>query len=590
MSATANARDLGDAPAVLPIDRELANWLGKIAVAAKKDSGLDSFKSALDWAKQNVPPDNGLCEKAKQEIRETAERHLGTVHTPAVLEAIYFATFPEDAMSEDDLDALTNKNDRANEIERLAKLGNIEYALERKTIASKLGIGVGALDAARKAAREENGDTKGQGRPIEMVQVEPWAEPVDGAALLTDLSLTLQKYVVVTDVQADAIALWNLHTHAHDASDVSPKLVLKSAQKRSGKTRLAAALARTVALPFYVSGIKPAALLRIIETEAPTLLLDEMDAAMKQDREMAEALRGIIDSGFDRAGARYIMNVPRRGGGFEPRQFSTWAPQLLSGIGDLPDTVRDRSIEIEMIRKRREEKVTRLRRRDGDDLDVLGRKSARWGHDNLEILRDAMPEIPSGLSDRAADAWETLFAIADRAGGDWPQRARKAALTLSGEHVKEDDNIATQLFVDIRAVFTTEQIKSEKLVELLVAIEGHPWAEFGHIGKPITQNKLARLLKPYNIRPGTIRTGAGQKDTAKGYKSAQFADVFERYLPDPLIQTVTPSQTNNDGDFDPLQTVTPHVDVTLPSPSQFNNDGHCDGVTVSSPHLWEEEL
>ena len=118
-----------------------------------------------------------------------------------------------------------------------------------------------------------------------------------------------------------------------------------------------------------------------------SLLLDEMDAAMKRDREMAEALRGIINSAFNRAGARFIMNVPTPGGGFRAPQFSTWAPLLLSGIGDLPDTVRDRSIEIEMVRKRREEKVQRLRRRDGHDLNVLGRK--RWARDNLETLRAA---------------------------------------------------------------------------------------------------------------------------------------------------------------------------------------------------------
>src|SRR6202023_4119588 len=99
--------------------------------------------------------------------------------------------------------------------------------------------------------------------------------------------------------------------------------------------------------------------------------LDEMDTAMKQDREMAEALRGIINSGFNRSGARFIMNVPTPGGGFEPRQFSTWAPQLLSGIGDLPDTVRDRSIEVVMKRKLKSEKVKRLRQRDGDDLRTL---------------------------------------------------------------------------------------------------------------------------------------------------------------------------------------------------------------------------
>ena len=33
-------------------------------------SGLDAYRAALNWAKQDVPPDNGLCEKAKQEIWE----------------------------------------------------------------------------------------------------------------------------------------------------------------------------------------------------------------------------------------------------------------------------------------------------------------------------------------------------------------------------------------------------------------------------------------------------------------------------------------------------------------------------------------
>jgi hypothetical protein len=95
--------------------------------------------------------------------------------------------------------------------------------------------------------------------------IEPWLEPVDGAALLNGLASTIREYVIVTDAQADAAALWNVHTHTHDASDVSPKLILKSAQKRSGKTRLVGLLARTVAKPLFVSGITPAALLRIIE-------------------------------------------------------------------------------------------------------------------------------------------------------------------------------------------------------------------------------------------------------------------------------------------------------------------------------------
>ena len=251
--------------------------------------------------------------------------------------------------------------------------------------------------------------------------------------------------------------------------------------------------------------------------------------------------------------------------------FKTWAGECTNFGTEvieacLAHVVSDQVIaayhEIVMVRKRREEKVQRLRRRDGHDLNVLGRKSARWARDNLETLRAATPETPSGLSDRAADAWEPLFAIADLAGGDWPLRARQAALALSGEAAKEDGNIATQLFMDIQMVFTTDQIKSQTLVERLVALEGHPWAEFGHNGKPITQNKLARLLKPYKIGPETIRLGPGEKDTAKGYKLVRFSDVFSRYLPDRFNQTVTPSQPNETGGFCESQTVTPSSDVT----------------------------
>jgi hypothetical protein len=99
----------------------------------------------------------------------------------------------------------------------------------------------------------------------------------------------------------------------------------------------------------------------------------------------------------------------------------------------------------------------------------------------------------------------------------------------------------------------------------------------------LTQNKLARLLNPYKIRPGTIRIGSGEKDTRKGYKLAQFADVFERYLPDPSIQTVTPSQANKSEAFCEPQTVTESPNVTDDNGRNPRNSAGCDGVTDGDP-------
>jgi hypothetical protein len=136
------------------------------------------------------------------------------------------------------------------------------------------------------------------------------------------------------------------------------------------------------------------------------------------------------------------------------------------------------------------------------------------------------------------------------------------------------------LLSDIRDVFSglpySDRISSNELAATLGAMEGRPWADWRN-GKPMTANGLARMLGPFGILPGTKRAGS---NTFKGYLYSDFTDAFASYLPD---QTVTTSQSNNDGHCDDLQTVTPYPDVTLSEPSQSNNDGHCDGVTDCSP-------
>ncbi len=230
----------------------------------------------------------------------------------------------------------------------LSVLTEIKYAVARTAAAKELHIPVGILDRLVKAKRPQ--DDPGQGRAITFPVIDPWPHSVDGAAMLGELVQALRGYVILSSTQADAIALWVVFTHVHDAFDVSPRLAVKSPQKRSGKTTLFSALARVVARPRGASGITPSALLRLIELHGPTMLLDEMDALMGRDKEMGQALRGLMNSGFNRDFATFTMNVATRDGGYEPREFSTWCPLALAGIGELPETVRDRSIEIEMKR------------------------------------------------------------------------------------------------------------------------------------------------------------------------------------------------------------------------------------------------
>ena len=270
------------------------------------------------------------------------------------------------------------------------------------------------------------------------------------------------------------------------------------------------------------------------------MLIDEMDALMGRDKEMSEALRGLMNAGFSRAFATFTMNVKAGDGGYEPREFSCWAPLALAGIGDLPETVRDRSIEIEMKRKLTTETVNRLRRRDGADLNDLARKLVRWSLNSIDKLRTAEPKMPDGLNDRAADAWEPMVAIADLASADWPNRARVAALALSGDDLAgaNDEGVDTMLLSDIRNAFAskrTERLSGETLTAYLTALEGRPWAEWKNC-KPLTKNQLSRRLKKYGVVSGALELG-GDEGQLKGYRLEDFEDVFARYLPSRAVST-----------------------------------------------------
>ena len=175
----------------------------------------------------------------------------------------------------------------------------------------------------------------------------------------------------------------------------------------------------------------------------------------------------------------------------------------------------------------------------------LKERAARWAAAHLDGLRDARPSIPDALDDRAADGWEPLLAIADAAGRDWPQRARLAALALSCRDVRDDDSLGVKLLADIRTVFEergVDRLSSAELLASLNAIEESPWGDFK--GKPLDTRRLARLLRPYGIKPGTIRLADGQ--TPKGYVAEAFADAWSRYLLSPDNPPQAPQAPDSD--------------------------------------------
>ena len=146
------------------------------------------------------------------------------------------------------------------------------------------------------------------------------------------------------------------------------------------------------------------------------------------------------------------------------------------------------------------------------------------------MLRAMDPEVPLTITNRDADNWRPLLAVADATGGDWPLRARAIAETMTGRGKGEEQSLKTTLLEDIRSVFATkdvDKLPSADLVEALLGMRDRPWPELGKAAKPITQNKLAALLHHFGIHPDDVWTG---NRPLKGYKLAQFEDAFRRYL------------------------------------------------------------
>jgi hypothetical protein len=143
-----------------------------------------------------------------------------------------------------------------------------------------------------------------------------------------------------------------------------------------------------------------AAIYRSVETEKPTLLLDEVGwiVDLKDDRQ------GILCGGFERLGHAEVCEG--EGANITVRRYSTYCPKAFGIIGKLTATLMDRSIGIAMQRKTKNDKVERLGRLDNDDHVKFRRQCLRWAHDNRQALSAITPKAPTGLNDRAFDAWE----------------------------------------------------------------------------------------------------------------------------------------------------------------------------------------
>jgi uncharacterized protein DUF3631 len=358
-------------------------------------------------------------------------------------------------------------------------------------------------------------------------------------ALLTDAELFVRRFVVLNEEQVTAVVLWTAHTWAVAAAHATPYLHATSAEPESGKTRLLEVLRELVKEPIATVNISDAALFRVIEAKAPTLLFDEVDAIFSEQaraRGVREDLRSLLNAGYRRGERVYRASAGAGGKKVALESFAVFCPKALAGLGSLPSTLASRCLRIELKRRRLDEPVEDFFPDElVDEATRLRTRFTAWAGAETKELRSLRPPRLEGLRDRANEVWRPLLAIAERAGGDWPTRARRAALVLSAP-IDEDPSLGVLLLADVRAIFDerkVERIATADLLRALAAVEESPWGEWwidAKTDEPLKSGprRLAQLLRPHGIRPSVVRIGML---TPRGYRRVDFLDAWERFLP-----------------------------------------------------------
>lgn len=273
-------------------------------------------------------------------------------------------------------------------------------------------------------------------------------------------------------------------------------------------------------------------------------------------------------------------------------ELDDFAAMALAGLhSNVPEAVRSQAIQFRMKPRLPSEKISSFRRRDTEGEAAPIREGlAGWLDPLREQVPAGRPRMPKGVEDRSAEIWEPLIIIAYLAGGDWPTIARDACKHFVFAKSGYARLIGVDLLEDPQKVFNgAEKMASTDIVTALRFLPDGVWDAYQGAG--LSKPALATLLRPFDVRPKTIRLPSGI--TAKGYVVAGeygLGEPWERHLhpedeqgqretadtPAPLppeaVTPVTPVTPQARAPESVTASVTPTKSVTAPvTPPVTNN-------------------
>ncbi|MFE7896498.1 DUF3631 domain-containing protein [Streptomyces sp. NPDC057424] len=368
---------------------------------------------------------------------------------------------------------------------------------------------------------------------------------INGAALLDEVEAFHRRFnVFPTEHAYVAVTLWDAHAHLLDCFDSTPRLAFLSPEPGSGKSRALEIVETLTPRAEATVNASPNALFRLVDAAEgrPTLLFDEIDTVFGPKAGDNEPVRGFLNSGYRRIGT--MLRCVGDGANQSVQRFSSFCAVAMAGLGSLPDTILTRSVIIRMRKRAPNERIEPYRQRLNEHQGhALRDQLAKWADSVREQVSGAWPDLPEGVTDRPADVWEPLLAVADAAGGDWPTRARAACLELvNAAHDNDEASLGVRLLTDLRdKVFCgADRVPTAVILEMLLALDDAPWADVDD--KPLNSRMLSKLLGQYvtpankPIKPRGIRTPSG---FPKGYYAEDLTDAWTRYCPPPPEKSAT---------------------------------------------------
>lgn len=369
---------------------------------------------------------------------------------------------------------------------------------------------------------------------------------IDGAALLDEVEAFHRRFnVFPTEAAFVAVALWDAHAHLLDCFDSTPRIAFLSPEPGSGKTRALEIVETLVPQPMTAVNASAAALFRSVSagTGKPTILFDEIDTVFGPKAGDNEELRGFLNAGHRRTGVTY--RCIGDGGNQTVQAFPSYCAVAVAGLGSLPDTILSRSVVIRMRRRARNERVEPFRARIHEaEGHALRDRLATWAEQARDQVMGAWPEMPDGVTDRPADVWEPLLAVADAIGGHWPQRAREACVTLvKASKANDKGSLGVRLLTDLRdhVMVGIDRLPTVAILDRLNALDDAPWADLN--GKPLDNRRLSRMLAEYmtaDNEPITSRNIKTAGSVLKGYYASDLHDAWQRYCPPPPESPLLP--------------------------------------------------